>query len=147
MNESAGGRGLDGGGVEERCFGCGQHNERGLRLRFRQVGVGAVEAEYQAPEHFAGAPGVVHGGIQAALLDETLGFAVSASLGEHAAEADVVTVDFRLRYRRPAPVGPLLRLRGRVVRSEGRDYWAEGELLDETGKVLTRAEARWRRVG
>ncbi len=24
-------------GAEQRCFGCGPHNERGMRLRFRRV--------------------------------------------------------------------------------------------------------------
>ena len=25
-------------GAEQRCFGCGPHNERGMRLRFRREG-------------------------------------------------------------------------------------------------------------
>ena len=27
-------------GAEQRCFGCGPHNERGMRLRFRRAGDG-----------------------------------------------------------------------------------------------------------
>jgi uncharacterized protein (TIGR00369 family) len=130
---------------DARCFGCGQGNERGLRLRFRRTGPGAVEAEYEAPEYFAGAPGVVHGGIQAALLDEALGFAA------HAADAgqdfELVTVEFSLRYRRPAPSGAPLRIRGRLLRREGRDYWVAGEIVDTSDGLLTEAEARWRRIG
>jgi acyl-coenzyme A thioesterase PaaI-like protein len=130
-----------------RCFGCGQGNPLGLRLRFRRTGPGTVEGVYEAPEHQAGAPGVVHGGIQAALLDETLGFAVQAARGSDEPDFDIVTVEFTLRYKRPAPTGAPLVLRGRFVRSEGRDYWVAGEIVDESGGVLTEGEARWRRIG
>jgi len=126
-------------GPEDRCFGCGHANPRGLRMVFRRTAEG-IECEYTAPDHLAGAPGVVHGGVQAALLDEVLGMAA------HGPEErlHLVTVDFRLRYRRPAATGAPLRVRGRLVRVEGRDRFLEGEILDGAGEVLTRAEARWR---
>lgn len=132
-------------GPGARCFGCGQRNEQGLRLRFRRTGPGAVEATYEAPEHFGGAPGVVHGGIQAALLDEALGFAAHSD--DDGRDFDLVTVEFSLRYRRPAPTGTPLRIRGRLLRSEGRDYWMAGEIVDASDGILTEAEARWRRIG
>lgn len=126
------------------CFGCGRSNERGLKLAFRRTGNGSVECEYVAAEALAGAPGVVHGGIQAALLDEVLGMAAHVD-GEDPAFS-IVTVDFRLRYRRPVPTGAPLLARGRLLRVEGRDYFLEGEILGPDGKVSTRAEARWRRI-
>jgi len=132
---------------EGRCFGCGQANPHGLRLRFRRVAPGVVEGEYTAAEHQAGAPGVVHGGIQAALLDETLGFAAHAARDPEGPDFAIVTVEFSLRYRRPAPTGRPLRLRGRLLRSDDRDFWLAGEIEDEAGRVLTEAEARWRRIG
>jgi uncharacterized protein (TIGR00369 family) len=126
-----------------RCFGCSPHNAFGLRLRFQPTADG-VEALYQAPEHFCGAPGVIHGGIQAALLDEVMGVATHASRRDQT--FDLVTVDFRLRDLRPAPSGRPLRVRGRVLRTEGRDYFLEGEIAAEDGTVLTSAQARWRRI-
>lgn len=130
------------------CFGCSPHNEHGLQLRFTHVGPGCVETEYRAPAHTCGAPGVVHGGIQAVLLDEAIGFAI------HAHDADdsntiqpIVTMEFDLRYRRPVGVGAALTLRAEVVRAQGRDYLAVGEILDADGEVLTSATARWRRIG
>jgi len=132
------------GNAENRCFGCSPDNPRGLRLRFESGDDGEVWTEYAAPEELCGAPGVVHGGIQAALLDEVLGHA--AHVGSQEDDFDLVTVDFRLRYRRPAPTGTPLRIRGRLLRAEDRDYYVEGEIVDATGEVLTRAEARWRRI-
>ncbi|MDJ0789724.1 MAG: PaaI family thioesterase [Myxococcota bacterium] len=131
-------------GPEDRCFGCGQRNEDGLRLRFREIGEGQVEAEYTAPTKYDGAPGIVHGGIQATLLDEVLGLAIDRVTD--VPRMDVVTADFKLRYRRPVPSGVPLRIRGRTVATEGRSFFVEGEILDAAGEVLTRAEARWVRL-
>jgi uncharacterized protein (TIGR00369 family) len=131
-------------GPEDRCFGCGHQNEHGLKLRFRVAEDREVETEYTAPETFCGAPGVVHGGIQAALLDEVLG--IAAHVGAPAEGLDIATVDFRLRFRRPTPANAPLTVRGRLMRVEGRDYFVEGEIVASDGEILTRAEARWRRI-
>jgi uncharacterized protein (TIGR00369 family) len=87
---------------------------------------------------------VVHGGIQAALLDEVMG--VAAHRSDPSRELDVVTADFRLRFQRPTPSGVPLRVRARIQRVEGRDYFLEGEIVGPDEEVLTRAEARWRRI-
>ncbi|MCG8588341.1 MAG: PaaI family thioesterase [Proteobacteria bacterium] len=129
-------------GPDAHCFGCGHRNPHGLKLAFRPCGEGAVESFYTAPAHHAGAPGVVHGGIQATLLDEILGMAVHGALDDR--NLSIVTVDFNLRYRRPAPTETRLHLRGRLLRREGRDFFVEGEIASEDGAVLTTAEARWR---
>src|SRR5829696_8655678 len=99
------------------CFGCSPHNERGLQLSFTHVGPASVEGRVVAPDHTCGAPGVIHGGIQAVMLDEAIGFAVHAHHetveGIEAAElVNVVTMEFDLRYRRPAPAGTELVVRG-----------------------------------
>jgi len=49
-----------------RCFGCGSGNPAGLRLEFFETEEGA-EVEYAVPPHLEGAPGIVHGGIQATM--------------------------------------------------------------------------------
>jgi uncharacterized protein (TIGR00369 family) len=129
---------------ENVCFGCSPHNEDGLRLRFVRTRDGGVEASYTAPEKFCGAEGVIHGGIQAAMLDEVLGIAAHVGLADD--DLDMVTVDFRLRYRRPAPVGRQVAVRGRFLRMVGRDVYVEGEIVDDGGETLTTAAARWRLV-
>ena len=133
------------------CFGCSQQNERGMQARFTHVGPSTVEGRYTADPHTCGAPGILHGGLQAVLLDEAVGYAVHAHM--EAADPDVdpwtisvVTAEFDLRYRRPVSVGTELRLRGEVVHTKGRDYLAVAEILDADGTVLTSATARWRRL-
>ena len=129
---------------ENRCFGCSPHNERGLRMTFLRLADGSVEAPCTLEEHFCGAPGVVHGGIQAALLDEAMGMACHAALeGE---EHWLVTAEFSLRYRRPAPVGQPLVVRGEMVRRDGRDFYVTGAIVDASGERVTVAQARWRQL-
>lgn len=124
------------------CFGCSTRNPRGLGLRFERAGLDAVETRYVAAEDLCGRRGVVHGGVQAALLDEAMGFAAHAALGE----VDVATVELSLRYRRPTPSGEALRIRAQLVRNEGRDVWLRGEIRDAEGRICTEATSRWRQL-
>ena len=131
-------------GSYQACYGCGQENAQGLRMSFAHLADGTTECVYTAADHLAGAPGVIHGGVQATLLDEVMGHAIHVANLDP--DLDIATVEFSLRYRRPAPVGVALTLRARLVRSEGRDFFVTGEIVSPAGDVLTTAEARWRRV-
>jgi acyl-coenzyme A thioesterase PaaI-like protein len=127
----------------DRCYGCGQGNSRGLQMRFEHREGGAI-CRYTVADHLAGAPGVIHGGVQAALLDEVMGHAIHFAHPDP--ELDTVTVEFALRYRQPAPVAVPLEIRARLVRAEGRDFFVAGEIVSPAGDVFTTAEARWRRI-
>ena len=78
------------------CFVCGIANPFGLGLRFYQTGLGEVAAEVTVPEHFQGYPGIVHGGVVAAMLDEIAGRAHSTT----SAKALVITSPRWVRTRR-----------------------------------------------
>jgi uncharacterized protein (TIGR00369 family) len=132
-------------GPDATCFGCGQANESGLRLRFRKTGDSSVEAPFDAPDHLRGAKGVLHGGIQATLLDEVMGKAAHVGLGPD--DGRIVTADFNLSYRRVVHTGTALTVRGRLVRREDSNLFLEGEIVDETDTVLTTAQARWKKIG
>ena len=139
-----GGEAEESDGSYQACYGCGQRNAQGLRMAFAHLADGSAECIYTAADHLVGAPGVIHGGIQATLLDEVMGHAIHVAGVDP--DLDIVTVDFSLRYRRPAPLAVPLTVRARVVRAEGPDFFVTGELVSPAGEVLTTAEARWRRV-
>ncbi len=121
------------------CFVCGLENPCGLQMRFFQTGPGEVTAYYRAPACFEGYPGVVHGGIQAAMMDEALGRAVMGTDPETARL--FYTAKMTITYRRHVPTGETLRIVGRVIKDRGRALrsWA-GIHLDATGELLTEAE-------
>jgi uncharacterized protein (TIGR00369 family) len=125
------------------CFGCSQTNARGLGLTFTSQASGVVTT-YVAATDLCGMHGVVHGGVQAAMLDEAMGFAAHAALGGE--DFDIATVELAVRYHRPTPTGEPITIRARLVRSEGRDLWMEGEIRDARDRVCTEATSRWRRL-
>ena len=57
----------------ELCFGCGEDNPEGLHLQFEEQPDGAGHAVVVLGDHHSGEPGIVHGGIQATMLDEVMG--------------------------------------------------------------------------
>jgi uncharacterized protein (TIGR00369 family) len=129
-----------------RCFGCSPHNPRGLALSFTAQDDGGVETVYVAAAELCGMHGVVHGGVQATMMDEAMGFAAHAALAGDGDELDIATVELAVRYHRPTPTGEPITLRARVVRIEGHDIWLEGEIRDRAGRICTEATSRWRRI-
>jgi len=73
---------------------------------------------------FEGAPGLVHGGCLAAVLDEALGMATLF------AGALCMTGEITLRYLQPTPIRTRLRIVARCDRQEGRRIYTSGAILD-----------------
>lgn len=71
---------------------------------------------------YEGAPGCVHGGFVASVLDEALGMA-SAFWGGPSMTGQLTT-----RYRKPTPINTPLRLEARLDRTEGRKVYTSGEV-------------------
>ena len=107
------------------CFGCSADNPAGLRLRFFREADGVCCETTIAPS-YQGAPDVMHGGIQAVLLDETCCAAAFFERGRF-----VVTGALDLRYRRVCPIGRPLVIRSRIVADEGRYLRITGEIFVE----------------
>lgn len=99
-------------------------NPVGLHLHMYETEPGVIESEYLAPDHFEGYPGVLHGGIVAAILDEVSGRALMGSDPQH--PRFMFTGRIEVRYRRNVPTGRRLRIVGRAGRSRGRtaEAWA-----------------------
>lgn len=57
------------------CFACGQDHATGLKMKF-QTDDSSVFSEIYVPSRFAGWSQIVHGGITATILDETLAWTV-----------------------------------------------------------------------
>ena len=89
------------------CFGCGQLNTEGLRLKF-EPGPDGSAAEYTVPERFQSWAGMAHGGVVALMLDEAVGWAAW-----HAGHPGV-TGRLQVSYRRPLKLGEHVRIVGRV---------------------------------
>ena len=123
------------------CFACGVRNNSGLKLTFWTEG-DEIVTEFTPDAHYQGFPGVLHGGILATLLDETLSRTASIE-GRW-----MMTGRLEVRYRRPAPMGPRLRVTARALSSRSRMVHAEGEvrLADDPSVILADARGVFLRV-
>jgi uncharacterized protein (TIGR00369 family) len=119
------------------CFVCGRENPVGLKVRWDQhPEAGEIRGTVTVPEHFNGYPGVTHGGIVAALLDETAGRSI---LMDGGFEDLMVTAKLEVVYRRPTPTGVPLLAVGRLTRRTETRAEAEAELRLPDGTVSARA--------
>jgi len=119
------------------CFVCGVDNHQGLGLSFYETGPDRVETTAVVPEHLQGYPGVVHGGIVTALLDEVTLRAAVIGQPEHL----MVTGRIEVRFRQNIPVGAPLRVVGTLVERKRRAARTRGELFLPDGSLGAEAEA------
>ena len=121
------------------CFVCGVKNPFGLHTDFFELEDGTLAARVTPSEHHQSYPGRLHGGVSAALLDETIGRAISIS------EPDTwaVTVEICVRYKKLVPYGVALTVTGRVVENNRRLFAGEGEILLPDGTVAVTATAKY----
>jgi len=118
------------------CFVCGRENPVGLKVRWDQhPEAGEIRGTVTVPEHFNGYPGVTHGGIVAAILDETAGRTI---LMDGGFEELMVTAKLEVGYRRPTPTGVPLQVVGRLLKRSGSRAEAEAELRLPDGSVTAR---------
>lgn len=120
----------------QRCFVCGQRNPFGLHLVFH-LDQNTIVADFQPREEHQGFPGVIHGGIVAAVLDEALGR--TSLLGNN--QEWTMTGRLEIRYRRYVPYGPLLRVRATLAEERKRMLQASGVLTLASDESVVLAEA------
>lgn len=104
-------------------------------MDFFTPALGQARAEVTLPSHYEGYPGVVHGGIIAAILDECGGRA-------HMSDPRIfmVTAQLNVRYRKPVPIETPLTVIGKAGKRRGRVAEAHSEILNMNGEVLAEAE-------
>lgn len=122
-------------GALNRCFGCGQANRSGLRLKFFVDEQRTIVCRVRLALRFEGPPGHAHGGILATLLDEAM------SKANRQFGALAMTRQMEVEYLKPVPLGVRLLLTGRRVSSSGRKHHCEAQIANEDGVVLARAKA------
>jgi acyl-coenzyme A thioesterase PaaI-like protein len=117
------------------CFICGRHNPHGLYMAFYDDGDKTVCATHTVPEAYQGYPGVVHGGIVAAMLDEAVGRVAMIGDPHHF----MMSVKLEVKYRHPVPTETPLKIIGRVERLRGRLGKAVGKVVLPDGTVAAEA--------
>jgi acyl-coenzyme A thioesterase PaaI-like protein len=114
------------------CFACNPEHPFGLRLKFFYDD---EKEEIFSPicmdQLFAGFPGILHGGIQATILDETAFWGIWA---KH--KKSGFTFDLTIRYRKKCPVSHEIEARGKIGDMNRRMIDAQIYLWDPKSSLV-----------
>ncbi len=121
----------------QRCFVCGQRNPYGLKMVFR-LEDNTIVSDFRPGEEYQGFPGIIHGGITAAVFDEALNR--TSMLTNQPTWTMTGRLD--IRYRRYVPYGPLLRVRAWLDTQRGRMVQASGKLTLADDESVVFAEGQ-----
>jgi acyl-coenzyme A thioesterase PaaI-like protein len=127
-----------------RCYGCGPSNEKGLRIRsFESADATASErtgelvCDWTPEPHHLAFEGMLNGGIIGSLLDCHSNWTAAHHLMKQRGVDELpptVTSDFHVTLKRPTPMDTTLHLRAHVVES-GEDRAVVEATLEANGKV------------
>lgn len=112
------------------CFGCAPRNPIGLRLVFEEHG-GGYSTRMKLGADYESFPGIVHGGIVASILDETLAQAVYRS-----GRVSAFTSGLRIRYGRPMETDTEYNAYAEIVRRDEDSVQATGRIELPTGELV-----------
>lgn len=116
------------------CYGCSPNNPIGLKLNFRDED-GKAKAEFIPSKHHQSWPGVIHGGLICALLDEAMGY-VTFFRGLR-----TLTAKMELRFRHPVKIGQKLLLTAEILDHRKKLIQTVGRVELEDGTVLVESKA------
>lgn len=146
---------------DNHCFGCGPHNEGGLRIKSYWAGASESVCRYRPRPHQAAGPkGFLNGGVIATLMDcHSVCTAVAEAYrreGREVGEGDLiwyVTGSLHVDYQRPTPIDAEVALVARI-RDVGErktvldcELAAGGEICATARVVAVRVEPQWQRDG
>ncbi|MEU6583045.1 PaaI family thioesterase [Nocardia sp. NPDC046763] len=112
------------------CFGCGPANPASPQIAFGRLG-DTVRGTFTLDERHQGAPGVAHGGIVAAALDDACG-AILVPLRQPA-----VTVKLDVTYCAPARLHREFVVTAVLAAREGRKLYIDTTLTDGDTVIAT----------
>lgn len=120
------------------CYGCGQDNPEGLRLKFRlDEEAQRFVSRFRLSQKYAGPPGHAHGGVIATILDEAMG---KVNKLRHVV---AVTAEMTVQFIKPVPLGKTLITEGWEKSVRGRVHYNVAEIRRENGDVLARSRGKF----
>ncbi len=118
------------------CFACHPNNNHGLRLQFyADDDKQEVFTRIKPEQHFNGFPGILHGGIQCALIDEVAYWTMFDSIKKIG-----LTAKIDLNYLKPVPMDTELLITGKINTVQKRRATVETIIKDQQGAIYTIAK-------
>jgi uncharacterized protein (TIGR00369 family) len=132
-NPFAGRKGYD-------CFGCSPDNHHGLKLEFwLDEEKRTVVTKWNPIDYLQGYTGVLHGGIQATIMDEIASWAIYVLL-----ETGGVTSKMEIRYLKPVLISNgSISVRASLINTEKRFANIKTELFDGNNELCSEATVQY----
>ncbi len=121
------------------CVICSSLNEHGLRLSFKSLPDGSVEAMFDCNQAFQGYHNVLHGGITSALLDGAMTNCMFAH-GIHA-----VTAELNIKFRHPVICRQSVTVRAWITRSSSKLHLLKAD-ISQNGQIMATARGKFVRI-
>lgn len=118
------------------CVVCGPANPHGLRVRFEVLPDGSTQGHFACDKAYEGYSGVLHGGIQSALLDGAMLHCLFAR------GCPAVTMDLSIQFRHPVQTGVPVLVRAQLLEQAGELYMLAGD-IQQLGQIRTKARGRF----
>lgn len=122
-----------------QCFGCAPDNMHGLRMTFEEA-EDTVVCKWYPQAHFQGWFNILHGGIQASLIDEIASWVVFVKIGRAG-----VTSELSVRYKKAVRIDNNEYI---TLRATLREYYKniaviDVQLLDASETVCATAVCKY----
>jgi uncharacterized protein (TIGR00369 family) len=121
-----------------RCFGCSPANHIGLKLEFWDKGE-EIFAQWLPEKRFEGFNDILHGGIQATLMDEAASWYIFSKCGTAG-----VTSEMSVKYLRPLSISKgEITISARLDKQEKRFLTIACKITDKAGGEYATGEVRY----
>lgn len=128
--------------VSSNCLVCGIENDLGLKANFYELENNELVAICDTKEWHQSYPGRMHGGMSAAILDETIGRAISLSNDE----VWGVTVSLDIKYKKPVPTDCTIKVVGRIIKENRKLFEGTGEIILPDGEIAVTATGKYMKM-
>jgi len=120
------------------CFACGPTNPSGLHMEFYKDG-DEIVSKWDPGENYQGFHDILHGGIQATMMDEIASWVVFMSL-----DTAGMTFELNTRFRKPVMISKgVITVRAALVNQNKRIAEIEARLYDGENVLCAESKARY----
>ena len=110
-----------------------------MKANFYEVETGELIGIFKAPFEHSSYPGRLHGGIAAAIIDETIGRTINI----HYPEMFSVTLELTTKFKKPIPIGEEIKVIARLTSSpKARIYEGTAQILLNDGEVAVEGHGK-----
>ena len=125
------------------CFVCGLKNKFGLNASFYETENNELIALFKPCQEHQGYPGRLHGGMAAAILDETIGRTITTGKDN---EIWGVTLEFNIKYKKPIPLDEEIKVVAKLTFEDKKLFEGTGKIMLSNGDIAATAQGKYLRL-